>query len=94
MGIIINVALVIFVIVIAFQAHEIIREIRSLRKLLKKDLQHHQDWLFEQLYSMSPGKVLKPDEIAEEVENKPAIVINKNRDPMNEFNGSKDDWRE
>lgn len=70
------------------------KEMDKVKKQTRADLQKHQEWLFEQLYSMSPGKVLKPDEIAEEVENKPAIVINKNRDPMNEFNGSKDDWRE
>lgn len=72
--------------------HEMIGEIRALRKVLKRDLSQHQEWLFDQLYSMAPGKVLKPDEIEPEEVSKPAVVIHPSRDPMNEFNGKKNDW--
>ena len=67
-------------------------ELRESYKLTTKNLQYHQDWLFNQLYSMSPGKVLKPDEIEEKVESMPATVYNPNKDPMSEFTGKKNDW--
>lgn len=86
--------LLIIAIVIFLQCHEMIKEIRALRKLLKKDMQSHQDWLFHQLYTMAPGKVLRPDEVETKEEGKKAVVINRNRDPMNEFTGKKDDWHE
>lgn len=78
--------------VVFFQCHEIIGEIRAMRKLLKKDMQNHQDWLFNQLYTIAPGKVLRPDEIEPKEESKKAVVINRNRDPMREFDGGLDDW--
>lgn len=53
----------------------------------------HQEWLFNQLYNMAPGKVLKPDEIMEETETKPATVFSPTEDPMAEFTGERDDWR-
>lgn len=61
---------------------------------VKKALSDHQAWLFDQLYNMAPGKVLKPNETEEESEETPAVVIHTNRDPMNEFKGKKDDWRD
>lgn len=79
--------------VLLFQGHEMIGEIRALRRLLKKDMQEHQDWLFNQLYNMAPGKVLKPNEAEPESEDVPAVVIHTNRDPYNEFKGKRDDWR-
>lgn len=78
---------------LVFMTYESIKEIRALRKLLKRDLQDHQEWLFHQLYSMAPGKVLKPDEKEEKLESRPAKVIHMNRDPMGEFTGKLDDWR-
>lgn len=68
------------------------KRIKESETRLVKVFQLHQDWLFNQLYTMAPGKVLKPDEIEEEVENMPAVVINPNKDPMNEFNGKMNDW--
>lgn len=74
------------------QNHELKKEIRTLRKLGMRDMKAHQDWLFIQLYSMSPGKVLMPNEIEPENTGAPALIINRARDPMNEFNGQKNDW--
>lgn len=57
----------------------------------KKEMKELQDWLFNQLYSIAPGKVLRPEEKESEMPRK-AVVIHHSRDPMNEFNGKKDDW--
>lgn len=70
----------------------VLKEIHDSRNQMRRDLQNHQYWLFNQLYSMSPGKVLKPDELIEETDSGPAEVIHTSRDPMNEFNGRKNDW--
>jgi hypothetical protein len=59
---------------------------------VKREIRAHQDWLFEQLYSMAPGKVLKPDEVATEATAKVAYVYSPTKDPMSEFNGMKDDF--
>lgn len=68
-------------------------DIRELvRKDTKKYLEKHQEWLFEQLYSMAPGKVLKPDEGEPKEASKPAVVYNPSKDPMREFNGTMNDW--
>lgn len=67
-------------------------EFNQLKKWIKNQRYQHENWLFNQLYSMSPGKVLKPDETEQKVVNQPAKVINPNKDPMNEFNGTKSDW--
>lgn len=72
--------------------YEGIKETRALRKLLKRDLEKHQEWLFNQLYAMAPGKVLMPEEIEPEEKSLPAVVTHPSRDPMNEFNGKKSDW--
>jgi hypothetical protein len=66
-------------------------DLLAFKKYHTRSLVEHQQWLFNQLYSMAPGKVLKPDEI-EEVKSQPAKVINPNKDPMNEFNGKKTDY--
>lgn len=58
----------------------------------RMDLEKHQEWLFDQLYSLAPGKVSKPDELQPTETSRPAVVIHTSRDPMNEFNGKKDDW--
>lgn len=52
------------------------------------------EWLFNQLYNIAPGKVLKPDE--EVTESKPVHVkvIHKSRDPMREFDGGIDDFHD
>lgn len=78
--------------VIVLQSHEIIGETRALRRLLRNDLQQHQEWLFNQLYTMAPGKVLKPGEIESTDKSMPAKVINPNKDPYAEFKGKKNDW--
>lgn len=70
----------------------IVRFILNFRLDMTSKLQAHQDWLFNQLYTMAPGKVLKPDEIEPTEENKPATVYNPSKDPMNEFQGKKNDW--
>ncbi|MGE3608017.1 MAG: hypothetical protein AB7I27_00415 [Bacteriovoracaceae bacterium] len=70
----------------------VLYEFHQLKKWIKKQRYQHENWLFNQLYSMSPGKVLKPDETEEKVTNQPAKVVNPNKDPMNEFNGTKSDW--
>jgi hypothetical protein len=57
-----------------------------------KRFKKHQEWLFEQLYSIAPGKVLKPDEVEPVDQSKPATVTHPSRDPMNEFNGTMEDW--
>lgn len=62
------------------------------KRQARNDLSKHQKWLFDQLYSLAPGKVLEPDEIEEKVLHFPAKIIHPSRDPMNEFNGKKDDW--
>jgi hypothetical protein len=80
-------------IVVLALLHEATGEIRALRKLMKHDLKKHQEWLFKQLYTMAPGKVLRPDEEAPYTkESEKAVVINPNRDPMSEFNGLRDDF--
>jgi len=90
--IVLLVALIVFVSLVLVGIVETIKEIRALRKLLKCDLDAHQTWLFNQLYSLWPGRILKPDELEPEVKSEKAIVINRARDPMNEFNGQRDDW--
>lgn len=75
-----------------FIEHKIMTARKKLVEYHEERFTTHQNWLFNQLYSMAPGKVLLPDEFAPDEEEKPAIVINTNRDPMNEFNGKKDDW--
>lgn len=55
-------------------------------------LEKHQKWLFEQLYSVSPGKVLAPDELEPEEVSAPATVYSPTEDPMSEFNGMRDDF--
>lgn len=90
-----NIALALLTIligVIVALSHEMIKEIRTLRKLLKHDIQSQSEWLFNQLYSIAPGKVLRPDEVEEDSASKPAKVINPNKDPMNEFSGKKTDY--
>lgn len=70
------------------------RQTKAMLEYHKASRASQDQWLFEQLYSMAPGKVLKPDEpIEESEENVPATVIHTSRDPMNEFKGKKDDWR-
>jgi hypothetical protein len=76
-----------------FVRSEMLNEMQITRDLAKDLLKSHQDWLFNQLYSMSPGKVLKPDEVEPVSKGKPATVIHTSRDPYNEFNGKMDDWR-
>lgn len=75
-----------------------IREARQARDEHIKNLRELQAWLFDQLYNMAPGKVLKPNETEGDLiifrESKPAVVIHTSRDPMNEFKGKRDDWRE
>lgn len=67
-------------------------KVRKSETRLVKTLQMHQNWLFNQLYTMAPGKVLRPDEEEDKEESAPAKVIHTSRDPMNEFNGKKSDW--
>lgn len=74
--------------------HKGIKESQKARKEYIENLAKLQDWLFNQLYTIAPGKVLRPDEIEPKEESKKAVVINRNRDPMNEFTGKKDDWHE
>jgi uncharacterized UBP type Zn finger protein len=74
--------------------YESIKETRALRKLLKRDLETHQNWLFEQLYAIAPGKVLMPEELAPELKSQPAIITSPKIDPMSEFTGDKDDWHD
>lgn len=78
------------VVMIAF--HVIHEEITEKAQQARDDLQRHQEWLFNQLYSLGPGKVLRPDELEEKVVNLPGKVINPNKDPYAEFKGKKDDW--
>jgi hypothetical protein len=92
-GLVISFATFIVAAFIFAMCHEAIGEIRALRRLLKHDLRMHQDWLFEQLYSMAPGKVLKPDEEPEESADMPAYVYSPTEDAMAEFTGDRDDWR-
>ena len=75
-----------FVLVLAHQTYTITKEIKA----LKGDMQKHQDWLFEQLCRIAPGKVLLPEQ--EESEEVGAVVVNPKDNPMNEFNGQKTDW--
>lgn len=75
-----------FVLVLTHQTYTITKEIKA----LKSDMQKHQDWLFEQLCRIAPGKVLLPEQ--EEGEEVGAVVINPKDNPMNEFNGQKTDW--
>lgn len=70
----------------------ILGEIRASRKLQREDLQMHQEWLFNQLYALGPGKVLRPDEFEPKAEAAPAKVYSPVEDPMSEFTGLKDDW--
>lgn len=65
---------------------------KQIRNEARKDLQAHQDWLFNQLYTMAPGKVLKPDEVEPEESSEPATVYIPAKDPMLEFKGKKSDW--
>lgn len=67
-------------------------KVMNARIAIKKDIRRHQEWLFDQLYSMAPEKVLSPDEEKPEEVSRPAVVVHTSRDPMNEFNGKKDDW--
>lgn len=70
------------------------KEARNTRIIARAMQEAHQDWLFNQLYTMAPGKVLKPDEIEPKTVSKKATIINRGQDPYNEFNGRKDDWHE
>lgn len=78
-------------IVFGFIAYSfILGEIKEARDELQNDLQKHQDWLFEQLCRIAPGKVLLPEQ--EESAEVGAVVVNPKDNPMNEFNGKKTDW--
>lgn len=57
------------------------------------DMEKHQEWLFNQLYAIKPGAVLRPEETEEKIESKPAFVYSPTEDPMSEFTGLKEDWR-
>ena len=77
-----------------FIRKEMLDELQFTRDMYRDIFQTHQEWLFNQLYSMAPGKVLMPDEIESVTESKPATIIHTSRDPMNEFTGKLDDWRD
>lgn len=68
------------------------RTINGIKADLLSAQKAQNDWLFNQLYSMAPGKVLRPDEVEEKAVSKPAKIIHTSRDPMNEFSGKLDDW--
>jgi hypothetical protein len=73
----------------------ILEEIQAFKRSYREDMREHEMWLFNQLYSMAPGKVLKPDEVDEstdKMKSRAAKVYNPNKDPMNEFNGKKTDY--
>ena len=67
-------------------------QISEAKEQAREDLQKHQEWLFNQLYSLAPGKVVKPEDLAPEEESRPAEVYNPNKDPMREFKGKMNDF--
>jgi hypothetical protein len=71
---------------------EHLKEIQEEQEAQRKAMKAHQDWLFNQLYALGPGKVLAPDEVEEVAQQKPAKVYSPTEDPMSEFTGLKDDW--
>lgn len=66
--------------------------VAKIRGEARKDQEAHEKWLFNQLYSMAPGKVLEPEAREEVVEERPATVYSPDADPMSEFTGIRDDW--
>lgn len=66
--------------------------VERIRKGAREDMEAHEAWLFKQLYSMAPGKVLEPDAREEVAQARPATVYSPEKDPMSEFTGGKDDW--
>jgi hypothetical protein len=77
--------------VIHYQCHELIMEIRALRKLLKNDLDAHQKWLFDALYSID-NKVVLPEPKVEDETREPAKIYSPSQDPINSLKGMKNDW--
>jgi hypothetical protein len=61
-------------------------------KILRTEMNVQSNWLFNQLYAMAPGKVLRPDETEEEQAYEPATVYNPNKDPMKLVKGELSDW--
>jgi hypothetical protein len=60
-------------------------------KCFKDDMKDHQEWLFHQLHALGPGKILKPEEKAEDIEYEPATIRKPYTDEMSEFNGRRSD---
>jgi hypothetical protein len=73
---------------------ELDQKISGLLLIIREDEKIRQEWLFEQLYRQTPGKVLKPDEIENSKKIIPAKVYSPSKDPMSEFSGERDDWRD
>ena len=72
--------------------YEAILKIRQFNRVMNANFEIHQEWLFNQLYTMAPGKILRPDEVEEDSHSESAKVYNPNTDPMSEFRGLKNDW--
>ena len=72
--------------------YEAILKIRQFNRVMNANFKTQQEWLFKQLYTMAPGKVLRPDEVEEDSHSEPAKVYNPSKDPMGEFQGKKNDW--
>ncbi len=68
--------------------------IDELGEAMEKSIALQSEWLFNQLYSIAPGKVLKPDEIEPESSDVVASVYKPSKDGMSEFTGHKEDWHE
>lgn len=70
---------------------EIIKEVRASRKQAKNDLELHQKWLFDALYSINNKVVLPEPKIEDEV-TEPAQVYSPFKDPLNSLKGMRNDW--
>ena len=86
------VVLGLFNLVLMAMIYDLMVKVNEQSRKLSTSFKSHEDWLFNQLYTMAPGKVLRPDEVEEMLVKQPAKVYNPSKDPMREFKDGLNDW--
>ena len=86
------VVLGLFNLVLMAMIYDLMVKVNSLNNQMTSNFKNLKEWLFNQLYTMAPGKVLRPDEVEEMPVKQPAKIYNPANDPMREFKDGLNDW--